>query len=57
MAEYDKNNENGVQKAKNPGLGSGGGGQHLSLDLSSYIHLIDIIVSMFVTQAVYVFDR
>ena len=45
MAEYDKNNENGVQKAKNPGLGSGGGGQHLSLDLSSYIHLIDIIVS------------
>ena len=26
----------GVQKAKNPGLGSGGGGQTLSLDLSSY---------------------
>ena len=45
VVEYDKNNEKGVQKAKNPGLGSGGGGQHLSLDLSSYIHLIDIIVS------------
>ena len=44
MAEYDKNNENGVQKAKTPGLGSGGGGQPLSLDLSSYDRNYDVHV-------------
>ena len=37
-----KNNKKGVMKAKNSGLGSGGGSQHLSKDLSSYIHLIAI---------------
>ena len=36
MVEYDKIIKKGVQKAKNSGLGSGGGGQPLSLDLSSY---------------------
>ena len=41
-----KNNKKGVLKAKNSGLGSGGGGQPLSKDLSSYIHLIAIINSI-----------
>ena len=38
MVEYDKIIKKGVQKAKNSGLGSRGGGQPLSLDLSSYDH-------------------